>query len=135
MSDPDHDFLMDRAAELRISSGMSDMDLGNIVYARYYGEAKKRGIVWTLYGLAERDGFMPEDPDDFVEDHVPDFKEHGQAIEHVLQMEISIFVFRRLNGPWGEVIDGMRGNRNRFCNEYREKTGYQIDTRQDDLIY
>ena len=100
----------------------------------FYLEANRRGIVWTLYDLAVRDGLYDGDDEDFVPDAIPDFKAHGQAIEHVMQMEVAHFVFRHLNGPWGEVIDGMIGNRNRFCNEYREKTGYQIDTRQDDIL-
>lgn len=99
-----------------------------------YLEAKRRGIVWTLYDLAVRDGLYDGDDADFNPDAIPDFKAHGQAIAHVMHMEVAHFVFRRLNGPWGEVIDGMIANRNRFCNAYREQTGYQIDTRQDDIL-
>lgn len=99
-----------------------------------FQEAQQRGIVWTLFDLGVRDGLCEEEDEDLDPHSLPEYKEHGQAIEHVMQMEIAFWVFRRLPGPWGEVVDGMITNRNRFCNNYREKTGYQIDTRQDHLL-
>lgn len=109
-------------------------DLNLLIFEKFYLAAKERGIVWTLNDLAVRDGLFAGEDEDFDPDSIPEYREHGQAIEHVLHMEVSFFVFRRLAGPWGEVIDGMIGNRNRFSNEYRERTGYQIDTEQDDLL-
>lgn len=122
-------------AGLKTEKNVSETDIGFFVFDRFYIAAKKRGIVWTLCDLAVRDKLFDGDDVDFSEDDIPDFKNHGQAIEHVLQMEVSIFVFRHLNGPWGEVIDGMRMNRNVFTNTYRERTGYQIDTGQDHLLW
>lgn len=114
---------------------MSEMYLRQLIYEKYYQAAQNKGIVWTLYDLAVRDGLHDGDMDDWSPDDIPEYQEHGQAIEFVMAMEVTIYVFRRLNGPWGEVVDTMLWNRNRFCNEYREKTGYQIDTKQDHLIF
>lgn len=134
-TDPDDIYFNDLERDIRQRTMISDFDLGVLIYQRYYAEAKKIGIVWTLYDLAVRDGLFSGPDDAFSEDDIPDYAEHGQAIAHVMQMEIAHWVFRKLNGAWGEVVDGMIWNRNVFCNEYREKTGYQIDTKQDDLIY
>lgn len=113
---------------------MLDVDLSIAIYNRFYLTAERAGIVWTLYSLAIRDGLIdPEVNDDPYS--APLIKEHGDAIRRVLEMEIAIYVFRRLNGCWGEVVDGMRDSRNEFINQYREKTGYQIDTKQIDLIW
>lgn len=110
------------------------INVDGLIYEKFYVAAEQAGIVWTLNQLGIRDGLLdPEDEEDPM--NVPLYHEHGQAIRHVLEMEISIFVFRRLNGCWGEVIDGMQNRINIFTNEYREKTGYQIDTKQKDLIW
>lgn len=105
------------------------------IYDRFYEGARRVGLVWTLEALGHRDGLMSDDDENDDPYTVPLFAEHGEAIRHVLEMEIAIFVFRRLNGCWGEVIDGMRDARGRFINKYREKTGYQIDTDQENLIW
>lgn len=93
---------------------------------------KKAGMVWSLYDYAVKHGLYDGDDMDFDPDTIPVLKEHGQAIQHIMSMEVARVVFRHLPGAWGEVIDDMRGNRNRFTNEYRERTGYQIETLNDD---
>lgn len=110
------------------------MDLNQLIFDMYFGAAKNAGIVWTLQDLAERDGLYDGLDEDFDLDDIPEFAEHGDAIEHVMYLEISYFVFRHLNGPWGEVVDGLLRARNQFSNDYRKKTGYQIDTKQNDLL-
>jgi len=109
--------------------------LAMAIVERFHDGAQKAGIVWTLADLGHRDGLMSDDDESDDPYSVPLFAEHGTAIRHVLEMEIAIFVFRRLNGCWGEVVDGMHDARCRFINEYREKTGYQIDTKQENLIW
>lgn len=121
-------------AERKRTAPVLPLDLDLHVFEKFYLAAKERGIVWTLLDLAKRDGLFSGPDEDFCADSIPEYREHGQAIEHVMQMEVACFVFSRMNGPWGEVVDGMLGNRNRFSNEYRERTGYQIDTEQDELL-
>lgn len=127
--------IKDLIEERKRFSPVLPLDLDLHVFEKFYLAAKERGIVWTLYDLAVRDGLFSGPDEDFCADSIPEYREHGQAIEHVMQMEVASFVFRRMNGPWGEVVDGMLGNRNRFSNDYRERTGYQIDTQQDDEIH
>ena len=75
-----------------------------------------------------RKGLAFEDEDAYTN---PEINEHGQAIEAVLTYEIAIYVFRRLNGPWGEVLDELYRLRSSKINEYREATGYNIDTENE----
>lgn len=121
-------------AERKRTAPVHPLDLDLHVFEKFYLAAKEHGIVWTLLDLAKRDGLFSGPDEDFCADSIPEYREHGQAIEHVMQMEVACFVFSRMNGPWGEVVDGMLGNRNRFSNEYRERTGYQIGTEQDELL-
>lgn len=130
-----NDNLPEMVMGLKASPKVIHEDPGSLIYERFYLAARESGIVWTLTDLARRDGLFSGPDEEFSPDAIPGYREHGQAIEHVMQMEVTIFVFRRMNGPWGEVIDGMLMNRNRFSNEYRERTGYQIDTGQDEKVF
>ena len=49
-------------------------------------------------------------------------------MQNILTIEISLYVFRNLHGTWGEVVDNLSNQRISQINNYREKTGYQIDT-------
>lgn len=111
-----------------------DLDLH--VYSKFYVAAQKAGVVWTLYSWAIKQGLFKEE--DLLKDDHPycewaDNFEHADAVQTVLAYEIAYFVFRRLNGTWGEMVDFFYHERNRFTNEYREKTGYQIVGNDVDL--
>lgn len=100
------------------------------VYERYYAGARRAGYAITIGDWAVRAGLITAEQREkrgFDASNVPDFP-HIQAIEKVLALEVAVFVFRRLNGPWGEIVDILGAERSRFCNEYRQITGYQIDT-------
>jgi len=112
-----------------------NLDLSEAIYRKYYLEAKSRGIVWTAYDYAVKKGLYSGDDYDFNEEDIPELKEHGEAIKEVMACEIGLFVFRRLNGPWGEITDQMVRMRNRITNEYREKTGFQIETGNEDELW
>ena len=83
-----------------------------------------------LYKVGQRkQGLFTEDEiseDDHAYCEWSENFEHADAVKKVLNYEIAYFIFRRLNGTWGEVVDFFWYERNRFINEYREKTGYQI---------
>lgn len=106
---------------------LRDLDLH--VYAKFYCAAKRAGIVWTLRDWAVKNGLFKEE-DLLIDDHPlcewQDNFEHADAVKTVLAYEIAYFVFRRLNGTWGEMVDFFDSERNYFINTYREKTGYQI---------
>lgn len=112
--------------------------LSEAIYEKFYGEATRRGLVWTLQGWAVKNGLFTEE--DIEEDDRPfcewlDGFEHADAVQKILAYEISFFVYRHLNGPWGEMVDFFLHERNRFCNEYREATGYQVEGNDDELLY
>jgi hypothetical protein len=108
------------------------IDISQEIYQKYYIAAQNEGVIWTINDYAVRKGLMKEEDSDEADAYdIPEIKEHGQVIEHVLTLEISIYVFRRLNGPWGEVIDGLRSIRNTIIREHKEKTGFQIDTENE----
>ena len=97
------------------------------IYERYYLQAKKENIIWSLSDFALRFGLTTEEnADDW--DSIPLFEQHGKAIQNILTLEISLYVFRNLPGTWGEVVDNLSNQRVSQINNYREKTGYQIDT-------
>lgn len=99
-------------------------DISWEIYMKYYQQAISEGLVWTAYAYAETQlppDATEEEIEKFIEEHP-----HMDAIVKVLTMEITIWVFRRLNGPWGEVIDHFRDERNKFINGYRHLTGYDI---------
>jgi hypothetical protein len=105
------------------------IDLNQAIYEKYYIAAQREGVIWTINDYAVRKGLMKEeDSDDADAYDIPEIQPHYKAIQAVLTLEISIYVFRRLNGPWGEVIDGLRDIRNTTIREYKEKTGFEIDT-------
>lgn len=99
------------------------------VEARIYQEAISKGVIWNLQHWAIKQGFFTEE--EIEKDDGPycewvDKFEHAEAIKRVLAYEIAYFVFRRTNGLFGEMTDFFWYGRNRFTNEYREKTGYEI---------
>ena len=96
------------------------------IYEKYYLQAKKDKIIWTLHDFAIRFGFIKNDDEDL--ESIPIFQQHGKAIQNILTLEISLYVFRNLHGTWGEVVDNLSNQRISQINNYREKTGYQIDT-------
>lgn len=101
------------------------MNLQGHIYSLYYEGAKRDGVIWTIGDFAERKNLKFEEDDPYTNSVI---KEHGQAIEDVLTLEISIYVFRRLPGAWGEVIDSLAKQRSNKIIEHRTKTGYSIDT-------
>lgn len=103
------------------------------IFERFYEGAKRDGVVWTLYHYCERKGLAKSEEEDYWA--IPEIHEHGSAIQDVLTMEISIYVFRRLNGPWGEVIDNLVSHRTRYINAYREQAGFDIDTGNDESMW
>jgi hypothetical protein len=103
------------------------------IFQRYYEGAKRDGVVWTLYDYCERKGYVEDEDEDYWAH--PEIAAHGRAIQDVLTLEIGIYVFRRLNGPWGEVIDNLVSQRTRKINEYREQTGFEIDTGNDEAMW
>lgn len=109
---------------------MNEQDLRTAIFDKYYGEAERRGLFWTSEDWAKtqvkRENFETDyEHESACEDFVEKF-EHIEAIKKLLAYEISIFVYRHLNGPWGEILDFFKYERNSFCNQYREKTGYQL---------
>ena len=102
--------------------------IDQLIYQKYYEGAIKDGVIWCINEYAQRKGLAFEDEDAYTN---PEINEHGQAIEAVLTYEIAIYVFRRLNGPWGEVLDELYRLRSSKINEYREATGYNIDTENE----
>ncbi len=107
------------------------MDVGTEIFNRYYQKASSLGIVWTLGGWAEKNVFSENDnvTDEELEVAIEDWCEtfeHREALQKLLAYEISYFIYRRLNGPWGEMVDWFWHERNRHVNEYREKTGYEL---------
>lgn len=109
------------------------MSVDFAIYERFYEGAKRDGISWTVYDYIARKGVEPDEYEDYFEH--PEVKDHVQAIQDVLTLEISIYVFRRLNGPWGEVIDNLVSQRTRKINEYREQTGFEIDTGNEEAMW
>jgi hypothetical protein len=117
---------------------MYNIELGHLIYEKYYGAAKRRGLIWTLQDWAIKNGLFTEE--EIYEDDRPyceweDGFEHADAVKTVLAYEITFFIYRHLNGPWGEMLDFFHYGKNKFCNEYREKTGYQIIGNDEDLLY
>ncbi len=102
------------------------------IFKKYYEGALADGLIWTLTDYALKKGYAEDEDDEGFYDH-PEIKEHGDTIKTVLTLDISIYVFRRLNGPWGEVIDALMGHRNRLVNQYRDTTGFQVVTGNEDL--
>lgn len=112
-------------------------ELNMVIYDKFYGEAERRGLVWILSAWLLKEGMITEEQDEYDggEEAFSRDWPHSDAVRKVLMYELQIFTYRRMNGGWGEVIDYFHHERNRFSNEYREATGYQIDTKQEDLIW
>jgi hypothetical protein len=109
------------------------MDLSQEIYQKYYMAAKNIGLVWTDYDYAVKKGLYEGDDYDFDSEAIPELKEHGRAIREVMTLEVALFVFRRLNGPWGEVIDTINPMINRLIYEYEQKTGFKISTGNEEI--
>jgi hypothetical protein len=108
------------------------IELNQAIYEKYFLAARNSGMIWTINDYAVRKGLMKEEDSDEADAYdIPEIQPHYKTIQYVLTMEISIWVFRRLNGPWGEVIDALASLRNQTINKYREETGYEIDTEND----
>lgn len=106
--------------------------INEIIFSKYYGEAKKRNLMWTLPDWMERN--YPDASESMIED-LCETHPHRDAIQKFLAYEITFFVYRRLNGPWGEMVDFFMGERNKFANEYRTKTGYQLTGNNESDLY
>ena len=106
-------------------------EVRQIIYQKYYGEAKRGGIIWTMMDWAEtqlnEDDYNTDEDYQLAVESLSENFEHREALEALLAFEVSIFVYRFLNGPWGEMVDFFKRQRNVHCNEYREKTGYQLE--------
>jgi hypothetical protein len=108
-----------------------DFHLNSAMYQRFYEGAKNAGLLFDINNwMANR---HPEASEDEIEDLIEAF-EHADAVTKVLAYELSYYVFRHMPGPWGHLIDFFEHERNRFCNEYREKTGYQVIGNPDEDV-
>lgn len=96
---------------------------------RFGDEAKRLRINWTFPDYIAHNGLLPDgaDIDDLYWSDVG-LAEHHIAIEEIMAVEMSIFVFRRLPGCRGEVCDTLPSLRDRLVADYEEKTGYLINT-------
>lgn len=115
---------------------LASFELDSAIYNKYFAEAKRLGVVWTLRDWAVKEGlFIAEEieKDDHAYCEWENNFEHAHAVKKILNYEIAYFVFRRLNGCWGEVTDFFWRERNRFCNEYRSETGYDVVGNSVDL--
>lgn len=107
-----------------------------VIYQKFYQAAKDAGVVWTLTNWAIKQGLFTKEEIE-KDDHAycvwADKFEHADAVKTVLAYEIAYFVFRRLNGCWGEMVDFFYYEKNHFINTYREQTGYEVIGNDVDL--
>lgn len=98
--------------------------------------AKQLGLVFDLMDWAIREGLFTKDEIDEDDSNFCKWMEtfeHADAISLVLNYEAAYWVLRHAPGRWGKQADFFINNRNKFINEYREKTGYQINGNSDIL--
>lgn len=130
---------------------MDYVDISSAIYQKYCEEAKNRGIAWTMTDYACRqlnveifdvydrneanhneyvthNDIAEEMAEDYLNKLDPEF---SKAIENLLAFELSIFIYRNLNGPWGEMIDFFANMRRETIREYFDKTGIEISTGND----
>lgn len=103
-----------------------NLDLSTAIYHKYYIGAKNAGLFWTIWDWTVRHNPSVADTDEEEIERLIYSNPHREAITTVLTYEITIYVFRHLNGPWGEVVDHTRKLRSRFIHDYLEETGYEI---------
>ena len=88
------------------------MNLNYYIYNKYYMCAKERNLIWTSTDLAEKvlnlEYSQSLENENKIELYISDNFDKFQDNFDILTLEVTHFVFRHLNGPWGEVIDSLK---------------------------
>lgn len=114
---------------------MSEWAISDEIYKRYYIRAQADGMVWTIYDWAVSKGYYTGSDYDFDEELLLLDSEYLDTIKKLMTLEISLYVFRRLNGPWGEVIDSLKSIHMSVVRNYFEKYNIELSVNDFDVIY